>query len=105
MLKPNLEPSHNRPNLDIIPDPWETSTVVEAISSSISLSESSVKMKEHPLIKAAGQVDALRIAPPKSHPEQTLLGDWLKLKAEATQELAIQVKQALGLLYWLENAA
>ena len=101
MLKPNLEPSHNRPNLDIIPDPWETLTVVEGISSSISLSESSVKMEEHPLIQA----NTLRIAPPKSHPEQTLLGDWLKLKAEATQELAIQVKQALGLLYWLENAA
>ena len=56
-------------------------------------------------MKAVGNPNALRIAPPKFHPEQTLLEDWLKLKAEATQELTIQLKKALGLLYWLENVA
>jgi hypothetical protein len=31
------------------------------------------------------------------------LQDWLKLKTQKTNKLATKIKEALGLLYWLET--
>lgn len=32
-----------------------------------------------------------------------LLRDWLKIKAEKADRMAISIQEALGLLYWLET--
>ncbi|ACK65962.1 hypothetical protein PCC8801_1924 [Rippkaea orientalis PCC 8801] len=105
MLKPNLKVQPQGTHLDTIPDPWEIPSVTDSLSTSTKVAETSVKIEKHPLIKAASNPDALRITSPKYNPEQALLGDWLKLKAQGTQELTIQLIEALGLLYLLESPA
>ncbi len=85
-----------------ITDPWELpSPVPKAKSSEVW----KFPTEPHPLISAAGNPEALQLSAPKSNPVQVLLKDWLKLKAEDAKELAVELREALGLLYWMEGIA
>jgi hypothetical protein len=83
-----------------IPDPWD---VTIPVSRDIHPLATEFSREEPPLITSAGKPNVLLIAPPKPHPEQTLLQDWLKLKTGQAKKFAGEIQQALGLLYWMEG--
>ncbi|MGK7872816.1 MAG: hypothetical protein AB4426_05740 [Xenococcaceae cyanobacterium] len=83
----------------LIPDPWELPNPAPKAKSSDSWK---LPTEPHPLIRPAGSPEALQLSSAKLSPVQVLLQDWLKLRADKTKKLAIQITEALGLLCWIE---
>lgn len=85
-----------------LPDPWELpSSKPEPVPGS----RQPIRAELQPAISPAGQPGAKRLTSPAPRPERILLQEWLKLKAEQAEGVAVQVRDALGLLYWLQEAA
>lgn len=105
MLKPlsrnNAQPLEEKES-SLIPDPWE----LEISTAKAAVPETWQPPTElHPLISPAGNPAALSLTGHTASPEEVILQDWLKLKAGQAQELAAQLGEALGLLYWAEMSA
>ena len=83
-----------------IPDPWELKRPAPNPETTPAWE---VPTEDHPLIAPLANLEALPIPKAKAKPVQVLLQDWLKLKAEDAQQLAVQLQEALGLLCWMEQ--
>lgn len=83
---------------NLIPDPWESSNLAPEPQIPQTWQVSSVAQ---PLLSAVKSPEAL-ISGPTANPEQFVLQDWLKLKAEASNKLSQQIQEILGWLYWMD---
>jgi hypothetical protein len=89
-------------NLQLIPDPWELPSP-ELETESAQAWQPAIEL--HPLIGAGGNPAALQLPSPKFNSIELLLQDWLKLRTERAKKLAENLREALGLLYWMETMA
>jgi hypothetical protein len=99
-LKETFINSTSDNNSSLIPDPWELPSPNVEIKSAQSWQ---IPRELHPLLSGSGNPSVLQLASPKFNAISLLLQDWLKLKTQKTNKLATKIKEALGLLYWLET--
>jgi hypothetical protein len=98
----SISRSTSENNWQLIPDPWELPSP-ERESESTQAWQPAIEL--HPLISAGGNPTALQLPSPEINSIELLLQDWLKLGKEQAKKLAENVREALGLLYWIETMA
>lgn len=90
----------NKKDSKIIPDPWQLPSPKTNINPSVTVEKTTQKLQQK--IVGAGNPVAKRLPEFPEKSATVLLRDWLKLKVEEADRLAIGTVRALGLLYWLE---
>lgn len=103
MLNPNANTSIQGLNANLIQDPWDLLSSYSSSSEPSPSTPTATRVKTPSLISPVSNREALPMVIRQSHLEQSLLGDWLKLKTAQVQKLGEQIQQALGFLYWLES--
>jgi hypothetical protein len=94
--------SRNPPNKpQLIPDPWEAPN--PTVQTKFTTNTWQIPIETHPLIAAAGNPAAPRLAAAPT-PIQVLLQDELKLRVDVSSKLKTQMEKALALLCWRETA-
>jgi hypothetical protein len=102
LSRDNPYPGTAKANSTTIPDPW---TLPSPTSEEKLMESWQLPQEVHPLISPVGKADTLQLPSTTATPGQMLLQDWLKLKAEQAKQLAHQLQEAIGLLYWMEEVA
>ncbi|NJP21658.1 MAG: hypothetical protein HC763_24620 [Hydrococcus sp. CRU_1_1] len=91
--------SNSNQDLQLIEDPWE----LPDLDVKISPCQSWQLPPNSPLLLTqGGNPNALCLPSPHSKPAQLLVRDWLKLGTDKTKKLTLNLKETLGLLYWLQ---
>jgi hypothetical protein len=85
----------------IIEDPWE----LPDLDVKTTLSQSwQLPQQLHHLLVQAGNPNALCLPSPHYKPARLLIQNWLKLGTDKAKTLTVNLREILGLLYWLEIA-
>lgn len=93
--------SNSSKDWQLIEDPWEIPNLDVKTTPS---QPWQLPQQLHPLLVQAGNPKALRLPSPHYKPARLLIQNWLKLGTDKVKTLTVNLREILGLLYWLEIA-